>query len=427
MAERDRHRPDVPPLSEVLRTPGFAPVFLANALSTWGDYIARLVVAGVVFDRTGSALATAATFAASLLPTLLGRGLLSGLADRMPYRDVLLTSHLTRAALATALLLAVIVTAPITVLLVLVFVLELAAGPSVAAGQVLLTDWFDDRSLYARAFALNTTANQVNQAIGFVLGGSILALIGPAAALFANAATFVVAAGVILAVVPRRRLVEPSGDGGLGFLGDLAAGWRALAGDRVLTSLLGLSILAVPAVVAPEAVAIPYAAQHTDSMAWRGVLMAAPVVGAVVGLVVVGQMSTIRQSAVMRPLALLMPLPLLVTLVEPGLTATWFAWFASGLLQSFMLPLQTTYSLLVEPALRGRLFGFAGAISVAAAGAAYLFAGWASQRSAPAAAVGVCAVLSLGGSVLVVAHWPRSAFTRQVRQAFGRQSEPSAP
>ena len=93
----------VPPIAAVFRAPAFLPVFLASSLSTWGDYIARITVAAVVFERTGSAVATAATFAVSLLPSVFGRMLLSPFADRMPYKHVLIFSHLLRATLVAAL------------------------------------------------------------------------------------------------------------------------------------------------------------------------------------------------------------------------------------------------------------------------------------------------------------------------------------
>ena len=66
----------VPSYGEVLRATSFLPIFVATTLSTWGDYIARVTIAAVVFGWTGSALATAATLAVSLVPTILGRGLL---------------------------------------------------------------------------------------------------------------------------------------------------------------------------------------------------------------------------------------------------------------------------------------------------------------------------------------------------------------
>src|SRR5450756_1251641 len=84
----------MPSYSEVFRTRGYLAIFLAAALSTWGDYLARLTVAAFVFEQTGSPFAAAATFAVSLLPTIFGRSLLAPIADRIPYKYVLIALSL---------------------------------------------------------------------------------------------------------------------------------------------------------------------------------------------------------------------------------------------------------------------------------------------------------------------------------------------
>ena len=66
------------------------------------DYHERPLTALVVRERTGSDLAMAATFAASLLPSILGRSLLSPLADRLPSKHVLVGSDVVRAVFGGA-------------------------------------------------------------------------------------------------------------------------------------------------------------------------------------------------------------------------------------------------------------------------------------------------------------------------------------
>ena len=88
--------------------------------------------------------------------------------------------------------------------------------------------------------------------------------------------------------------------------------------------------------------------------------MAAPILGAVVGLLVIGRLPAERQSSLVLRLALLTPLPLLVTIFEPPLPVVWAAWFVCGALQCYMLPLQAAFTLLVPTAMRGRVFGLAG-------------------------------------------------------------------
>ena len=87
----------MPPLSQVFAVRGYLALFIAASLSTWGDYIARRTIAAVVYQRTESPLATATTLAVSLVPSIFGRSLLGPLADRVPYKYVLIASHSSRA------------------------------------------------------------------------------------------------------------------------------------------------------------------------------------------------------------------------------------------------------------------------------------------------------------------------------------------
>src|SRR5262249_28302997 len=62
----------------------FRALWLAQVLSVAGDQLARVALTLLVYDRTGSALLAAVTFAASVVPAFLGGVTLSGLADRLP-------------------------------------------------------------------------------------------------------------------------------------------------------------------------------------------------------------------------------------------------------------------------------------------------------------------------------------------------------
>ena len=172
-------------------------------------------------------------------------------------------------------------------------------------------------------------------------------------------------------ILPSRlRSGETAFPGIVGFGRDIAEGGRHLARHRVLVSLLALSLIAMWGIVAPEAVAIPYVLTHGFPPWLGGVLMAAPVAGAVAGLVVVGRWQPEVASSRMIGMALLMPVPLLVAAALPptprGLVAVLLLWFVSGALQAFVLPLQATFALVVPADMRGRVIGLAGAASMTA-------------------------------------------------------------
>ena len=154
--------------------------------------------------------------------------------------------------------------------------------------------------------------------------------------------------------------------------------------------------------------------------------MAAPILGTVLGLILIGRLSAERKSANIMRLALLMPLPLLVTIFQQPLWIVWLAWFACGALQAFMLPLQAAFTLLVPTALRCRVFGLAGAVSVGVSGVSFLVAGWISERTSPAASVGICAVITLGILILVAARWPKDEVAGSIEATFAETEHPEA-
>ncbi len=400
---------------ELFAVPGVSPLFVAQALSTWGDYIARLSIAAVVFSWTRSPLATATTLAVSLLPTVFGRSLLSPLVDRFHFRSILVASAIARGVMVVALILAVALVVPLVLLLVLLVLLELLGAPAATAGQVMWAEMLPDRRHFVRAMSLSALSEQANQAVGLALGGLLIGLLGVRTGLLLDLVTFVVVAAVVLMTVPSRA-VPSAPTGRLEVLGSLRAGLGFLRRDPVLVRLLVLSAASMLAVVAPEAVAIPYAGDHGS---WGGLLMSAPIAGAAVGVVVVSRWAPRAANARILPMAMLMPLPLLFTAFHPSLPMTWLLWFVSGAFQAFMLPLQSTFTLVIPRERRGTVLGLAASVSVGVSGASYVLAGWLTEHTTPEAAVVMCAVVSLGALLLIAGTWPRRRLAAAVASAYG--------
>jgi hypothetical protein len=406
-----------PTYAAVLRAPHYLPIFVANALSLWGDYIARVTVAAVVYDRTRSPLATATTLAVSLVPTFFGRSLVGPVVDRFPYKWVLIWSHLLRALCVVGLIGFVMTQSPLWALFVVLFALEAIGGASTASNMVLLTDLFEDRHLYARAVGLSAMSEQFNQAIGLALGGGLVALLGPGTGLVFDLATFLVAAGVIFLVVELRPVTGSRGKGLRGFVADLTSAGRDLAGHPVLARLVALSAVAALAIAAPEALAIPIAKDNGWG-GWSGVLMAAPIGGAFLGIIVMGRLHVQTQNRLIVPLALAMPVPLLVVAVHPPVGVVVGLFVVSGSLQAFMVPLQATFTLVTEPELRGRIYSLAGSVSVAAAGISFLAAGWLGQHTSPYLGVAISALMALLLVGALAVTWPHHRVSRAVDRAY---------
>src|SRR4051812_26183432 len=293
----------MPSYAQLLRVRAFVAIFVANALSAWGDHLARLTVAAFVLSRSGSPLAAATTLAVSLVPSLFGRSLLGPIADRFPYRHVLIVANVVRAAFVALIIVAVagggsLVWLPSLLFLPqvpggpagtsLLFLLELAGGPAVTSMRILLTDLFEDRRLYTRAIGLNGLSEQVNQVIGLGIGGVVVFAVGATNALWFDLATFLLGAVVVALTIRHRPVVGTPSAGLGGYFRDIVAGGRYLAHHRVLAAMLALSLATSWAIAAPEAVALAYAAEAGEAR-YGGLLMAAPMAGAVVGLLVLGR------------------------------------------------------------------------------------------------------------------------------------------
>ena len=106
MAKAAAHTPKVHPVRpeakaatfrEVFADSEFRAIWLAELASIAGEQFARVALTVLVYQRTGSPLLTALTYAASYLPWLIGGLILSDAADRYPRRDVMITGPATPA------------------------------------------------------------------------------------------------------------------------------------------------------------------------------------------------------------------------------------------------------------------------------------------------------------------------------------------
>src|ERR1700710_2266972 len=170
----------------VLRVREFRVLWLADSQSAIGDQIARVALSVLVFERTASAVLTALTYALTFLPALIGGILLSGLADRLPRRQVMVGCDLVRVVLVGLMALPAM---PLWLLCGLLVLVVLVDAPFAAADSALVPDILEGER-YVVATGLRTITNQLAQLGGFAGGGIVIAAIGARAGLALDAATF---------------------------------------------------------------------------------------------------------------------------------------------------------------------------------------------------------------------------------------------
>lgn len=354
--------------ASLFRDREFAALWLAGAQSTLGDQLGRVALSVLVYKQTGSGLATAATYALTLLPAVLGGIVLSGLADRYPRRTLVVSCDVLRAGLFFVMALPGM---PLGVVLGLLVVAVLCGSPYNAAEPAIVADMYSgDR--YAAALGVRTATSQGAQLLGFAVGGLIVAVTGARHALDIDALTF-----VISAVLLRAGLVfRPASDGAhrRGFA-QIREGLHTVAGDRRLRLLLGIAWLAAFWMV-PEGLAVPYAETHGGGATAGGILLAANPLGSLIGVLILTRWVPSRhRPALIGILAIVTGLPLVLTGFGPPIAIAVVLWTLTGLCGAHLILIITEFVSIVPPNVRGQAIGLASSGLLAAQGIGMLFGG----------------------------------------------------
>ena len=327
----DRLRDLVSPLMQ--REPRF--LFGAQLVSGLGDWAGRLALAVVVFEKSDSALWTAAVTIVSLVPWIGPGQLLSTFADRFGRVTVMITADLTRAAL----FIAMAVPLPTAGLLTLAFLAGLCVPPFASArGAALIDVVSPDR--YGKVIALFGVATQAELVAGYALGGTVIALVGARFTLVLNALTFVVSAALV-AAIRHSPASDRHEDSSLGFAGVRAGSlvWRSdPLCRRALVLFVGVNMM----MVLPEALVVPYADELGAPPAAAGLLAATIAVGAMIAMSVSPDHDDPRE--LLRLAALRTLVLSLATAVLFVVSLTWlpsiaaFALLVSGAVDAIAVP-----------------------------------------------------------------------------------------
>ena len=207
-AGRSDGRPRGPYLALLRENPSFRRLWFAQLISLGGDWFNLVALTGLLLQLTGSSFYAGAVLAASLVPQFLTSPLAGVISDRFDRKRLMLGANLVAAVLALAML---AVRSPQTVWL----------GLAALAGIAVTGAFFDPASRaglpnivredqLAAANVLMASTWGVMVAVGAAAGGIVAGLAGRDAAFIANAASFLISAGLILGV---RGRLGPTGVG----------------------------------------------------------------------------------------------------------------------------------------------------------------------------------------------------------------------
>jgi MFS family permease len=300
---------------EVFAKAEYRAIYLASALSWVGDYLAKAAVTMLVYQQTRSVALSAAAFAVSYLPWLVGGPLLATMAERHAYRSVMVVCDLARMAL---MVLVAIPGLPVGLILLLLFLATLANPPSQAARSALLPLILTGDRLVV-GLSLSQSTGQAAQ-VGGYLAGAAIAGFNPRLAVLVNAGTFALSA-VIIRFGVRRRPPAMATTHRSHLLQETSEGFRLVFGTPVLRAIAIMVFAAMLFAIVPEGLAAGWATQSAHGEQERiaqGMIMAANPIGFILGGLLIGRaVRPDRRRRLIRPFAVLAPLALVPALLDP--------------------------------------------------------------------------------------------------------------
>jgi MFS family permease len=377
----------------------FRALFAAQTVSISGTSVAAVALTILVYRRTSSPFLSALTFSLGFLPYAAGAGI-SGLVDRVRPRRLVVTANACSGAVALAMAWPA---APVALLLPLLLCLGLLA--STASGAVgALTRSTLSEAAYVPGRSLLKIAAQTAQIGGNAVGGVLVVALGTSGAIVVNAASFLLAAGLV------RLGVENHATGGEArapnLLVDSFHGAREILRHKELRRLLLLGWLVPMFSVAPEALAAPYVAHRHASTTLVGVWLAALPVGMVAGdLAGVRLLDASVQRRLVVPVAAAGFLPYLAFAARPPIPVALALLLVSGVCGMYTLGLDARVRDAAPAVLFARTMGLASAGLMTLQGLGFALAGAIAEGIGPGIAIVAAGGLGLASTAALA--WTR--------------------
>ncbi|WP_239168674.1 MFS transporter [Paractinoplanes deccanensis] len=396
-------------------------LYLSLIVNWVGDYLARAAITVLVYEESKSVLMSAAAFAVSFLPWVVGGPLLSAVAERYPYRRVLIVADLFRMVVIALLLIPGV---PIPIMLLLVFLASLGTPPTQAARSAL-QPLVVGRDKLPMAVATNASTGQAAQVFGYLAGASLATALNPQVALAIDVVTFAVSAALISwGVRPRPAAYDRSQRRHL--LRESGEGFRLVFGTQTLRSIAIMVFVLTMFAVVPEGLAAAWAAEADPDSATRGLdqgmIMAAGPVGFVIGGLAIGRLAGADlRDRLVRPLAMLSALALVPALTGPPASVVAVLVAISGMAAGGVTPtLNGKFVLILPHGYRARAYGVMQTGMQLSQFAAVMITGLLADHFWLPLVVGLW---SIGGTValgILAARWPS-------REVFNEATAEAAP
>jgi MFS family permease len=268
----------------------------AHAISQTGNVVTAFAVPFYVLGLGGSGVEVGVAAFFATAPIVIGGALGGVVVDRVGHRRAAIVADLVSGlAVLTIPVLALTVGLPFWALLLLVFVGGLLDTPGQTARRIMLPDLTVRAGVrLEQSVGLLDGSERFAKLIGASVAGLLVAVAGPIAALFVNAATFAVSAlltWAFVAATPRAAAAAPDRSDAprTSYWADLAEGFRFVVRDPLMRLIVGLVLVTNLLDAARSSTLMPlYANDRLGGAAALGLLVAVMGGCALVGNVAFG-------------------------------------------------------------------------------------------------------------------------------------------
>lgn len=219
---------------DALRVRDFRLLVVAYIIDALGSWAYSVVLAVYVFDRTHSTQWLAAVATSRWVVGLLVGGYAGVIADRYERTRVMVISALSSATVMAVIAVVVGTNGPVWTLIALSALSAIVASPYRPASGALTPDVVGEKDLVA-ANSLFSTLESLTVVLGPAAGGLLLLTGEPVTGVIVNAASFVVAAAIVVRLQVR---AKGSADADGNAFAQWLTGLRALSRERVAMMLV---------------------------------------------------------------------------------------------------------------------------------------------------------------------------------------------
>jgi predicted MFS family arabinose efflux permease len=260
------------PTTERRRGPLYA-LYAADVISLAGNAVAQLAIPWYVLTATGSATLTGLAVFFNFLPAVIAAFFGGVVVDRLGFRVASIVADLASSGAVAAIpLLHATVGIELWQLMALVFVGALLDAPGATARAALLPDAVELAGVaMERASGIRGAIQQGAQLLGAPIGGILVAAAGATAALWIDAASFLVSAALVAFLVPRARAGESEERGR--FWAELGEGLKFIRDRRLVRALVAMVLLSNLFEAPGTVVLTVFAAQEYRSAAALGLML----------------------------------------------------------------------------------------------------------------------------------------------------------